>query len=114
MRAFGQLLGWTSPPAIVTVGDPFGLALMLGLVVKEVPFLLLMMLAVRLPLPVGQQMAAGRSLGHSAASVWIKVIFPQIYLLIRLPLFIVLAFSLSVVDLALILGPGCRRRWLSC
>lgn len=106
MRAFGQLLGWTSPPAIVTVGDPFGLALMLGLVVKEVPFLLLMMLAVRLPLPVGQQMAAGRSLGHSAASVWIKVIFPQIYLLIRLPLFIVLAFSLSVVDLALILGPG--------
>ena len=41
------------PPDIVVVNDPMGLTLTLGLVIKEVPFLLLMSLAA-LPQPSGQ------------------------------------------------------------
>src|SRR5207253_880472 len=37
---------------------------------------------------------------------WLKIVLPQIYPQVRLPIFAVLAFSLSVVDVALILGPG--------
>ena len=35
-----------------------------------------------------------------------KVVLPQVYPQVRLPIYAVLAFSLSVVDVALILGPG--------
>ncbi len=48
----------------------------------------------------------GRALGYGRGIVWIKVIMPQVYPLIRLPVFIVLAFALSVVDVAIILGPS--------
>src|SRR4030095_634709 len=37
--------GWTIPPDLATVQDPLGLALTVGLVGKEVPYLLLMTLA---------------------------------------------------------------------
>lgn len=98
--------GWDTPPGIATVHDPFGLALILGLMIKEVPFLLLVLLAALNQLPVSAHLAAGRSLGYGRGLVWIKVILPQIYPLIRLPVFAVLAFSLSVVDMAVILGPS--------
>ncbi|MEZ5882532.1 MAG: ABC transporter permease subunit [Paracoccaceae bacterium] len=98
--------GWTTPPAFATTGDPAGLALILGLALKEVPFLMLITLAALSRVPVAAHMAAGRALGHSPASVWVRVIVPQLYPLIRLPVYVVLAFSLSVVDMALILGPS--------
>lgn len=44
-RAFAPILGWDRPPMLATVNDPWGLALILGLVVKEVPFLLLVILS---------------------------------------------------------------------
>ncbi len=37
---------------------------------------------------------------------WLKVVFPAVYGQIRLPVYAVLAFSMSVVDVALILGPS--------
>lgn len=104
-RAVAPLVGWDRPPALVTVGDPWGLTLMLGLLLKEVPFLVLMTLAALAQLPVRALLAGGRSLGYGPGLVWIKVILPQVYPLIRLPVSVVLAFSLSVVDVALILGP---------
>lgn len=105
-RGLSGPLGWTQPPDLATVGDPWGLALILGLMLKEVPFLLLLILAALSRVPVAAQMAAGRALGYGAGAVWAKVIVPQLYPLIRLPVFVVLAFSLSVVDMALILGPS--------
>ena len=98
--------GWASPPGIATVNDPHGMALILGLLVKEVPFLLLLILSALAQLPVGKQLAAARALGYGRGIAWIKVIMPQVYPLIRLPIFVVLAFSLSVVDMAIILGPS--------
>jgi putative thiamine transport system permease protein len=100
------LTGWAMPPDWPTLHDPWGGALILGLLVKEVPFLLLVMLAALSQLPVAQHMAAGRALGYGRGVVWIKVIVPQMWPLIRLPVLIVLAFALSVVDVAILLGPS--------
>lgn len=104
-RAIAPVFGWDHPPMIVTVNDPWGVALILGLMVKEVPFLVLVMLAALTQIPVREHFAAGRSLGYGPGVVWIKLIMPQVWPLIRLPVMVVLAYSLSVVDMALILGP---------
>ncbi len=100
------LTGWDRPPDWATVNDGWGLALIVGLLIKEVPFLLLVIGSALGQLPLRQHMAAGRALGYGRGAVWVKVIMPQVYPLIRLPIFIVLAFSLSVVDMAIILGPS--------
>lgn len=98
--------GWVLPPHVVTVGDPWGLSLILGLMLKEVPFLTLMTLVAAAQRPVTEQMAAGRALGYAPGRVWARIVWPQLYPALRLPVLIVLAFSLSVVDMALILGPS--------
>ena len=36
---------------------------------------------------------------------WLKVVLPQVYPQIRLPVYAVLAYALSVVDMAIVLGP---------
>lgn len=97
--------GWTLPPDIATVQDRFGLALIVGLILKEVPFLLLVTLSALTQLPVRAEMVAGRAMGYPQGAVWAKVIVPQVYRLIRLPVFVTLSFALSVVDMAIILGP---------
>lgn len=105
-RGLAPVLGWHQPPQLITVHDGWGLALMLGLVVKELPFLLLVMGSGLAQLPVARQLAAGRALGYGPGVVWIKLILPQLWPLIRLPVWVVLAYALSVVDMALILGPS--------
>lgn len=105
-RALAGPLGWVAPPDLVLVNDGWGVALTLGLVVKEVPFLLLVMLSALGQIQVAKQMAAGRSMGYGRGIVWIKIILPQVWPLIRLPVWVVLAYALSVVDMAIILGPS--------
>ena len=98
-------MGWETPPEWVTVQDPFGLSLILGLVLKETPYLLLMILAALPQIRAQEYIRIGQSLGYGYFLSWLKLVLPQVYPLIRLPVFAVLAFSLSVVDVALILGP---------
>lgn len=97
--------GWTTPPDIASVQDPYGFALTLGLVIKEMPFLFLMTLAALHQTHADRRLAIARSLGYGPVTAWIKVVLPAIYPQIRLPIYAVLAFSLSVVDMALILAP---------
>jgi putative thiamine transport system permease protein len=104
-RVVAPVFGWDQPPLAVTVNDPLGIALILGLMVKEVPFLVLVMLAALSQIPVREHVATGRSLGYGPGTVWVKIIMPQVWPLIRLPVMVVLAYSLSVVDMAIILGP---------
>ncbi|MCR9257048.1 MAG: ABC transporter permease [Alphaproteobacteria bacterium] len=99
------LTGFDRPPDMAFPQDPEGLALILGLVVKEVPFLFLMMLTAHGQVDWRRQMLAARSMGYGRAASWLKGIFPQIYPQIRLPVLAVLAFGVSVVDMALVLGP---------
>lgn len=105
-RGLALPFGLDRPPDLASVNDPWGLALILGLMVKEVPFLLLVILAALTQIPVRAQVAAGRSLGYGRGLVWLKIVMPQVWPLIRLPVLVVLAYSLAVVDMALILGPS--------
>lgn len=97
--------GWDRPPDLLIVNDPNGLALIVGLVMKEVPFLLLMTLAALGQTDSTRRMAVARSLGYGRVTGWTKTVLPAVYRQIRLPVFAVLAYSISVVDVALILGP---------
>jgi putative thiamine transport system permease protein len=98
--------GFDRPPDFATTGDAWGVALAAGLLLKEIPYLMLMTLAALNQVPAGRHLAIGRSLGYGPGVAWIKLVLPQIYPQLRLPVYAVLAFSLSVVDVALILGPG--------
>jgi putative thiamine transport system permease protein len=98
--------GWERPPDIAIVQDPLGIGLTVGLAIKELPYLLFMMLAALSQIPALRQVAVARSLGYGPMAAWLKTVLPQIYPLIRLPLFAVLAFGLSVADMALLLGPS--------
>jgi putative thiamine transport system permease protein len=102
-----ELTGWDRPPTgIVTLRDQAGLSFLAGLLLKETPYLVLMILAASNQVRVRETLAAARSLGHSRAQAWLATIFPQIYGQIRLPVYAVLAFSLSAVDVGIILAPG--------
>jgi len=102
------LTGWHQPPDIATVQDPYGIALMLGLLVKEVPYLLLMTFTALGQVPAARQLEAAATLGYGRTVAWMKLVLPQIYPQIRLPIYAVLAYALSVVDMALILGPSIK------
>ena len=105
-RLVSPLIGLDRPLDLATVNDGWGLALTVGLLVKEVPFFLLVMLSALTQLPVRAHLAAGRALGYGRGVVWIKIIIPQVWPLIRLPTYVVLVYALSVVDMAVILGPS--------
>ena len=73
---------------------------------KETPFLLLMIFSGLSRLDVRRTIMIGRSLGYRRLRIWTRLIIPQLYPMLRLPLLAVLAYSLSVVDLAYIIGPS--------
>ncbi|MEQ9491897.1 MAG: ABC transporter permease [Alphaproteobacteria bacterium] len=97
--------GFERPPDLSLSPDPYGLTLVAALVIKETPFLLLMLLAALSQIRERQTLAVARSMGYGPTAAWLKTVFPQVYPLVRLPVYAVLAFSLSVVDMAAILTP---------
>ncbi|MGC6485935.1 MAG: ABC transporter permease [Candidatus Puniceispirillales bacterium] len=100
------LTGFDRPPTFALVPDDHGLALVLGLVAKEIPFLVLMVLAALGQIDAARLMLVVRSLGYGRLRGWVMVIIPQLWPLMRLPVIIVLVFSLSVIDMAVVLAPG--------
>lgn len=100
------LTGWERPPDLLTVNDPWGLALTLGLAVREAPFLLLAIAAAQSQVGIARTLAIARTSGYGRSEAWLKLALPVLYRQIRLPLYAVLAFALSVVDMALVLGPA--------
>ncbi len=105
VRAVAPLVGWDRPPDIVTLHDPLGIALIAGLVAKEIPFLLLMTLAALPQADADRTRQVALTLGYGRVVGWFKTVLPRVYLQIRLPVLAVLAYSTSVVDVAMILGP---------
>ena len=97
--------GWDQPPDILITQDPMGLSLMAGLVVKEVPFLLLMTLAALGQVPARRSVLLAQTMGYGRMAGWVLTVFPRLYAQIRLPVYAVLAYSCAVIDVALILGP---------
>ncbi|SKA58138.1 ABC transporter permease [Enterovibrio nigricans] len=87
------------------VKDPYALGMILMLALKEVPFLLLMSISVLQQVKVNQIEKVSASLGYSRAQAWWKCVFPQWLAKLRFPMLAVMAYGLSVVDVALIIGP---------
>lgn len=101
-----ELTGWQRPPDLLIVNDPMGLSLVGGLVVKEIPFLLLVTLAALPQVPLARTRQLVASLGYGRIAGFLHCLWPLIYRQIRLPVFAVIAFASSVVDVAVILGPS--------
>lgn len=99
------LTGFDEPPDLLIVNDRWGVSMMAGLVIKEVPFLLLMSLAALPQIQARERLAVARTLGYRPVTAWLKAVAPALYPLIRLPVYAVIAYASSVVDVALILGP---------
>src|SRR3546814_10636614 len=70
--------GWELPPDVATVQDPNALALALGLIVKELPFLLLMTLAALGQVRADARLAVARSPGYGPVTAWPKAVLPAL------------------------------------
>jgi putative thiamine transport system permease protein len=95
--------GFDRPPDFTLVPDPYGWSLVLALVVKEIPFLFLMAMGALNQIPAERSMRVARSLGHGRMGGWVKTVLPRLYPQMRLPIFAVVAFSVSVVDVAIVM-----------
>lgn len=98
--------GWTAPPDVLILNDPMGLSLMLGLVAKEVPFLLLMALAALPQADAPQRLTLAASLGYGRAAGFAFAVLPALYRQLRLPVYAVLAYAMTAVEMGMILGPS--------
>ncbi|MEL6967261.1 MAG: ABC transporter permease subunit [Pseudomonadota bacterium] len=98
--------GITRPPDWLILNDPLGLSMMAGLVLKEVPFLLLVTLAALPQTKAGPNDRLTQALGYGRMSGFLFVTWPLVYRQIRLAVFAVIAYASSVVDVSIILGPS--------
>jgi putative thiamine transport system permease protein len=104
------LTGFDAPPPWFTTQDPWGLGLILALWLKEVPFLLWVaatqMQREDLRRRWQAEYALAQTLGRIPAQAFAQIIWPQLAPRLRWPLLAVLAYGLTVVDMALIIGPA--------
>lgn len=106
LRLLAPVLGFTElPPDWQTLKDPWGLGLILALILKETPFLLLMALSALDPAKVARQQWIGVSMGFSLPQIWWRLLLPALWPALRLPIYAVAAYGIAVVDLAQLLGP---------
>lgn len=104
-RALAPIQGWTVPPDLLILNDPWGIALVAGLVAKEVPFLLLMVLAALPQTDAARRLTLSQTLGYGQVSGIVLGVLPALYRQLRLPVYAVLAYSMTSVEMAMILGP---------
>jgi putative thiamine transport system permease protein len=104
------ITGFDAPPPWFTTQDPWGLGLILALWLKEVPFLLWVaatqMQREDLRRRWQAEYALAQTLGRTPAQAFAQIIWPQLAPRLRWPLLAVLAYGLTVVDMALIIGPA--------
>jgi putative thiamine transport system permease protein len=100
------ITGWDRPLDILIIQDPWGLTMMVGLIIKEIPFLILISIAALGQAQSQSSIKVAQALGYGRVTGWLKTVFPRVYAQIRLPVYVVLAYSMSVVDVAVILGPN--------
>ncbi|NVO06529.1 MAG: ABC transporter permease, partial [Rhodoferax sp.] len=101
--------GLQAPPPWPTTQDPWGLGLMAVLALKETPFLLWAASSHLLRPDVAQrlqrELQLAASFGYGARAAWWHIVWPQLLPRMAAPLLAVLAYSLTVVDVALVIGP---------
>jgi putative thiamine transport system permease protein len=102
--------GLQAPPPWPTTQDPWGLGLIAVLALKETPFLLWAASSHLLRPDVAQrlqrELQLAASFGYGAQTAWWHIVWPQLLPRLAAPLLAVLAYSLTVVDVALVIGPA--------
>ncbi|WP_430511300.1 ABC transporter permease [Pannonibacter phragmitetus] len=106
IRLAAPLTGITRPPDILIPHDPWGLAMVAGLVIKETPFLFLVTLAALPQVDLAGARRLSASFGYGRVAGFVYLLWPALYRQIRFAVYAVIAYSTSVVDVALILGPN--------
>lgn len=104
------ITGWQSPIDWLLPHDPYGISIIMGLTLKELPFLLLMTLSAiaqpTLNIKLRAQYRLALSLGYYPMTAFFKAVLPNIYPLMRLPILAILAYASASVEMPLILGPN--------
>jgi putative thiamine transport system permease protein len=104
------LTGWELAPNGMFPHDPYGISIILGLTLKELPFLLLMALGVLAQPELGKKLRlqhkVALNLGYCPMTAFFKVVLPSLYPLLKLPTLAVLAYASANVEMPLILGPN--------
>ncbi|WP_435259034.1 ABC transporter permease [Thioclava sp. FR2] len=100
------LTGWELPPDALVINDPGGWALIVGLIAKELPFLLLMTLAALPQTDATRRILQTQTLGAGKTVSFLVAVLPSLYKQLRLPVYAVLAYSMTTVEMAMILGPN--------
>jgi putative thiamine transport system permease protein len=102
--------GFELPPAWPTTQDPWGLGLVAALVGKEVPFLLWTAASQLQRADAGarwaRELEAACTMGYTRQAAWWRVVWPQLWPRLAAPVLAVGAYSLTVVDVALVIGPA--------
>lgn len=80
--------------------------LILAITVKEVPFFLFVISAIDRQIPVKKWLLQGRALGYSESASWWLLVFPLVLKQSKLALFAAMAYTLSVLDVSLLVGPN--------
>ncbi|MGS2721136.1 ABC transporter permease [Paraglaciecola aestuariivivens] len=80
--------------------------LIFAIVIKEVPFFLLILGAISRQLPIQAWLLQGRALGYQSVPAWWLLVFPKMLHQGRLALIAATAYTLSVVDLSMLVGPN--------
>ena len=107
MRLFSPwATGSMRPPDLFIVNDPYCLSMMAGLIIKEIPFLLLVSLAALPQIDRKKSFMIAQSFGYGRIMGFFLTTCPLVYRQIRLAVFAVIAYAGSVVDVAIVLGPA--------
>ena len=108
-RGLALFTGWTVPPNWITTHDPYGILLIISLVIKETPFFIWVLASILnredVQRNLSGQRAAATSLGHDIQSIWLRIFIPQLLPKLIWPLLVVFVYAATVVDMALVLGP---------
>jgi putative thiamine transport system permease protein len=80
--------------------------LILAIILKEVPFFLLIFSAIGRQLPIKYWILQGKALGFQDYRCWWFLVFPTLLKQSRLAMLAATAYTLSVVDISLLVGPN--------
>jgi putative thiamine transport system permease protein len=80
--------------------------MILTISIKEVPFFLLIFSALDRQLAIKDRLLQGRALDYSEAASWWLLVFPVLLKQSRLALLAAMAYTLSVLDISLLVGPN--------
>ncbi|MBU2884785.1 hypothetical protein KO507_03285 [Gilvimarinus agarilyticus] len=107
VRALHSVSGaFAVPPEVALLPERSFTTLLVVLILKEVPFLLLMIYSACAQLPIARYRQVGCSLGYSATASWWQLIVPELLRRLTLPMAAVMVYTVSVVDIPLLIGPN--------